>query len=84
MQTVLPRRKRGAPIFFEKMKRALDEYEFDGIYNDTGCEQYLCLSNLSDRVQTVDLSDPWLDRESGAVVGDVTLAPNALCFLKKI
>lgn len=26
--------------FFEKMKRVFDEYEFDGIYNDTGCEEF--------------------------------------------
>lgn len=26
--------------FFEKMKRVFDEYEFDGIYDDTGCEEF--------------------------------------------
>ena len=26
--------------FFDKMKRVFDEYEFDGIYNDTGCEEF--------------------------------------------
>ncbi|MBQ9784825.1 MAG: hypothetical protein IJW29_04920 [Clostridia bacterium] len=58
----------------------------EGVYMSlfTGTEQYLCLSNLSETAQTVELSDPWLDRESGAVVGDVTLAPGTLCFLKRI
>ncbi|MBQ7335826.1 MAG: hypothetical protein IJW92_05095 [Clostridia bacterium] len=26
--------------FFDKMKRVFDEYDFDGIYNDTGCEEF--------------------------------------------
>ncbi|MBQ9797480.1 MAG: hypothetical protein IJW50_07135 [Clostridia bacterium] len=29
-----------ATYFFDKMKRVFDEYEFDGIYNDTGCEEF--------------------------------------------
>ena len=29
-----------ATYFVEKMKRVFDVYEFDGIYNDTGCEEF--------------------------------------------
>ena len=50
----------------------------------TGNEQYLCLSNLADKVQTVDLCEPWLDRESGSPVQRVTLPSGALAFLKRI
>lgn len=50
----------------------------------TGDEQYLCISNLSDAAQTVDLCDPWLDRVSGAVVASVTLQPAELAFLKRV
>ena len=58
----------------------------EGVYMSlfTGCEQYLCLSNLSECEQTVDLCDPWMDRESGAVVASVTLKPAELAFLKRI
>lgn len=61
---------------------ALPEKVFMSLF--TGNEQYLCMSNLSGKEQTVDLREPWLDRESGAVVGHVTLAHGALAFLKRI
>lgn len=47
-------------------------------------EKYICMSNLGDTAQTVILAEPWLNRETNAIVHEVTLQPDEVCFLRGI
>lgn len=49
----------------------------------TGCRQFLCLSNLGSRPQTLILSDLWKDCESGTTENCIVLQPQRVRFLER-
>ena len=44
---------------------------------------YMVISNIGKKVETLTLSEDWIDRESGKTVREITLAPDKLVFLAR-
>ena len=45
-------------------------------------EVYLCISNLGDKTETVEFTDKWIDRQTGASMQSLTLEAGKMKFLK--
>ena len=75
------------------MRRVLDEYEFDGIFNDMGYDgfdnkgnpyAYLCLSNLGKTGVNAVFKELWKDRVSGERVKEKEIPAGGMLFLQRL